>query len=617
MWPRLGGLGTEEPCQETSLPSIDAAEIKRNVDIVDLIGEYLQLTSRGRVYVGLCPFHDDHDPSLQVNPEYQSFKCWVCDTGGDVIAFVQQREGVEFLEAIRMLAERAGIAWSGQKQRGSGKLPLYEAMAWAEGEFHRFLLKAPEAEPHRAYLQQRGISSESIARFHLGCHADEWEWLLGRARGTRFTPELLERLGLVVRRTGSPGYYDRFKGRVLFPIRDARGRPVAFGGRVLPDQQSDKTAKYLNSPETPLFHKSEQLYGLDVARQAIEKTRTAVLVEGYTDCVMAHQQGLGQTVATLGTALTADQVRLLRRHAGPTGKVVVVFDGDAAGRRAIDRSLELFVEQEVDLRLLRLPEGKDPCDLLLEEGGEAFAQRVDQAVDVIDFVMERSAEQFDLSTANGAYRAAESILDVLASTPPAATSSSPTKQLRREDSILGRLAHRFLVPEANLRKALVERRKAKRRRPARQIDTEKTVGESYPPFESELLEIVLHDPKLAEIVRREVALEEITHPSLRALLEKCFQLFGEGILPTYNNLTSVVEEPRLKSLATDLHEKTHSKGNVQERLDGVIDGLHKRRTTNERRSLNSKLRGDMVDEDREVALLEEIQRRPTSRVHPA
>jgi DNA primase len=425
-------------------------------------------------------------------------------------------------------------------------------------------------------------------------------------------------VGLIARRTNASGFYDRFKGRVMFPVRDGRGRTVAFGGRILPHQPAEKTAKYINSPETPLFHKSEQLYGLDVARQSIEASRSAVLVEGYTDCVMAHQHGVRQTVATLGTALTSEQVRLLRRHVGPTGKVIVVFDGDDAGRRALDRSLELFMAQEVDLRLLPLPEGKDPCDLLLNEGGEDFLRRLENAIGVLDFVMDRAAQHFDVSSVDGAHHAVGSILDTLASTPPAVASLSPADQQRRENLVLGRLAHRFRLPEANLRAGLAERRTARRRGGVRRNDPVELPKGSGSPLEEELLEIVLLDPGLVATARHEVALEEITVASLRALLKACFELSDQGVLPTYDNLTSVVEDPRLKGLATTLHDTSCKKGKARDRLAGVIDRFRKRRANQESRGLHTELRGATQDEDREVSLLRKIhEQRQTSRIDRA
>lgn len=586
-------------------PIFDAAvQIKRTVDIVEVIGDYLPLSRKGRAYVGLCPFHDDHNPSLQVDPERQRFKCWACDKGGDVIAFVQERERVEFLEAVRLLAKRAGIELPalGRSQEGA-KVPLYDALIWAEGECHRTLLKAPEAAPARRYLAERGIDAETIGRFRLGYHPDQWEWLQGRAQGTRFSAGVLERAGLIVSRPNSPGYYDRFKGRVLFPVRDIRGRPVAFGGRLLPGQESSSTAKYINSPETPIFHKSGLLYGLDAARDEMHRTRTAVVVEGYTDCVMAHQYGVGNVVGTLGTALTDRHVRLLRQHAET---VVLVFDGDAAGQRATDRALELFLAQGADVRLLTLPEGCDPCDVLVQHGTARFGELVSTAVDALTYVLARTSERHDTKSLDGANRSVEAVLQMLARAPGAGENVAAGQRMR-EHLILDRLAHQFRVPEEVLRRRLAELRRANRRSAARGGAAEKPAPALLDPLERELLEVVLNEPACVEEVHSEVSLDCLSDGPLRVLMGKCFELHQRGEQPTYHRLTAELEDPALKSLVTELDEVAQRKGNGRRRLEGVINRLRRRRADEQLRNLRAELGQVDGNDDREAALLRQIQ----------
>ncbi|MBN2294451.1 MAG: DNA primase, partial [Pirellulales bacterium] len=297
--------------------SLDVKEqVRQAVDIVDLVGHYIQLRRQGRGYVGLCPWHDDSRPSLQVNPERQSFKCWVCDIGGDVFSFIMQMEGVSFREALEILAERAGIELQarqaprpGTPEAAGDKQTLYKAMAWAESLYHKYLLESPDAEAARRYLAERCITDESIEKFHIGFAPDRWEWILSQAEPGQTDPnspraKVLEAVGLLGRREGG-GTYDRFRGRVLFSIRDTQNRPVGLGGRVLPEFADEKSAKYYNSTDTPLFSKSNLLYGLDIARQYIHKKfdDTALVMEGYTDVIMAHQYGFENAVAVLGTAL--------------------------------------------------------------------------------------------------------------------------------------------------------------------------------------------------------------------------------------------------------------------------------------------------------------------------
>ena len=360
-------------------------QVKRAINIVDLVGDYLQLRREGRGYKALCPWHDDSRPSLQVNPERQSFKCWVCDVGGDIFSFVMKMENMTFPEALAHLAEKAGIPLTkaGQTGRpGDDKQLLFQAMAWAEEQYHQTLIKSPVAAAAREYLAKRGLTDESIRRFHLGFAPNDWEWIAAQARGTRFTPQVLETIDLVRKRANGPGHYDTFRGRVLFSIRDVQGRPVGFGGRVIPvPGEAPPAAKYLNSRETPLFSKSSLLYGLDFARDAISRQKTAIVMEGYTDCLMAQQCGIASAVAALGTAFGERHLQLLRRYAE---RVVLVLDGDEAGQRRTDQLLEMFIAEPVDLRVLSLPDGLDPCDFLLARGQAAFEELLEGAADALE-----------------------------------------------------------------------------------------------------------------------------------------------------------------------------------------------------------------------------------------
>ncbi|HVC95291.1 MAG TPA: DNA primase, partial [Pirellulales bacterium] len=335
-------------------------QVKRSIDIVDLVGEYIPLRREGRNYKGLCPWHDDSRPSLHVNPDRQTFHCFVCHIGGDIFSFIEKREGVSFKEALAMLAERAGVKMSSSAGRTTGepdqKQMLYQAAAWAEQQFHECLMRSDEGDVARRYLASRGITDDSARRYHLGFAPNQWDWLQKRARDTRFTPPLLHKIGLVKERQQGQGYYDFFRGRVMFSIRDVQGRPVGTGGRLLPDLGTEG-AKYINTTETPLFSKSNLLYGLDVAKDAISKGRAATVMEGYTDCIIAQQCGLDNAVAVLGTALGERHIRLLRRFAD---RIDLVLDGDEAGRKRTDEILELFVAEQVDMRILTLPDDLDP-----------------------------------------------------------------------------------------------------------------------------------------------------------------------------------------------------------------------------------------------------------------
>jgi DNA primase len=505
-------------------PAFDAKEqVRQAIDIVDLVGSYVQLRRNGRNFVALCPWHDDSRPSLQVNPDRQSFKCWVCDYGGDVFSFVMRMENMEFREALELLAERAGIELTRPSQHfgevegatprpDDDKRRLLRVLAWAEDQFHRCLVHAPEGEPGRAYFAERGISQETIEKFHLGYApmVQRWDWLLERARNSEWSPGLLERVGLLRRKELGGGHYDWFRGRAMFSIRDARSRPIAFGGRVLPQLADEKSAKYINSPETPLFSKSRELYALDVARDHFKNDGGAIVMEGYTDVLMAQQHGVSNCVAVLGTALGERHLQLLRRY---TETITLVLDGDAAGRRRtneiLDTLLALFEKNSVDLRILTLPEGIDPCDFIATHGSDSFRALLAQAVDALEHKFRTVTNGLDtLTDTHRASQAAEQLLATLAQIRPASADAS-SATLLREAQMLGRIARKFHLPEDKLRSRLVAiRQEARGRRTSPySADEQEANGDSLnsrsniptniselPTWDRDLLELVILDP---------------------------------------------------------------------------------------------------------------------------
>lgn len=351
------------------------------VDLVKLVGETVPLKKAGRRYVGLCPFHSEKSPSFGVDPAKQFFYCFGCKKGGNAIDFIIERDRVDFRTALEELADWAGVELPKFKgeggDRGDRLQRLRDACSAAAGVY-RDLLKSNEGKAARDYLLGRGFTQETFDRFGLGFAPDAWDTLARHGLHKKFGEETLLEAGLL--KQGDRGRYDTFRGRVIFPIRDEQGRPVAFGGRVLPG--SDSPAKYLNSPETPLFSKSRILFGLDVAKRDILSTKTAIVFEGYADAAMAHQHGIGNAVAVLGTALTAEHAAALRRLAE---KVVLVFDADTAGGLATRRSVELFLREPIEVAVAELPKGMDPDEFLQTEGAEALTARLEKATDALSF----------------------------------------------------------------------------------------------------------------------------------------------------------------------------------------------------------------------------------------
>lgn len=546
----------------TAVFSDDIKELVRSrTDIVGLIGETVALRSKGREFVGLCPFHDDHNPSMHVYPDRQSYRCWVCNEGGDCFNFVMARERINFREALEMLAQKANVELPKQhRQQGNtdqdNKNRLYEVLSWAENEFHECLQKAPFAETARKYLAERGLTAETIRKFRIGFHPDNWEWLISRAgQGAGGRPRFsLEHLFAVklIGRNDRGGYYDNFVNRVMFPIRDAQGRPVAFGGRILPGSPAD-AAKYWNSPESPVFFKSKVLFALGEARDAIVKADSVVVMEGYTDCIMAHQCGVTNVVGTLGTALTETHVTALKRFAR---KIVLVYDGDAAGQMASERALPKFLAQEVDLRVLTLPENFDPDEFLLERGAEAFNALLATAEEAWQKKLRITVARHGLDSIDARHRVLKDMLDVLAEVPTRGTGLAGDWQLR-ENVILGGLSQRLGITEERIREQLAEVRE---RKPAvvtaRPTTTTTSTGSVFPArpsvveqLERELLGHLFTFPAALPTIQHAVSPDQFSHPGLRALLTVCYELAARGIDPVYERVTSTLEDPNLKRLA--------------------------------------------------------------------
>ena len=548
-------------------PSQDVKEqVRQATDIVDLVGSYVSEMRRdGRGYKVLCPWHNDTRPSLQINPERQSWKCWVCDLGGDVFSFVMQREGMGFREALEMLAERAGIELQARSpdrpkpKEGSpeDKNTLYAAMAWAEGQFHECLLRSPEGQVARDYLRDRDVSDESIAKFHVGFSPNEWTWLIDKAASTPFSPAVLEAAGLSLKSPKSGRPYDRFRGRVLFSIRDRQRRPIALGGRVLPQFADDRSPKYINSPETPLFSKSNQLYGLDVARDAIAKSRQVLVMEGYTDVVAAHQFGLQNSVAVLGTALGERHVQLLR---GLADSIVLLLDGDEAGRKRANEVLELFVAQQVDLKILTLPEGLDPADYLAQQGREALETLIAGAVDALDHKIASETYGLDVvADTHRANQALERILATIAKAPRLSAAASSSSHLR-EQQLLTRLARRFRLPEEDLRSRLAAMRSAARSKNTTRVDRASNDSSDMPPtkfdpWERELLEVLLQRSSFVQQALVEAPVDDFSGGPHREIYEKMRVLAAGPDAVTFDALILQFEQPSLKNLLVDLYER--------------------------------------------------------------
>ncbi len=365
----------------------DLDEIRRRAEITEIISPHVALRKAGRRLVGLCPFHQERTPSFGVDPESGLWHCFGCKAGGDLFRFVEMIEKVDFNEAVEMLARRLGVQPRTPQQAGrqQEKERLF-AILEAASKFFQAQLRTEAARAARAYLKKRGLALPTIEDFAIGYAPDGWDALLISMGKSGFSGQELARAGLVVAKEGG-GFYDRFRDRIIFPISDSSGRVIAFGGRSLSD---DQQPKYLNSPDGPLFQKGHVLYAFDRARRTMGDVGRAIIVEGYLDVIACHDAGFTETVATMGTALTPDHVELLRRR---VPRLVLAFDADSAGMAAALRSRELFEGAGLLVRVLALPEGRDPDQVVREQGRDAFRELVDAAVPMIEWELLRVFEQ--------------------------------------------------------------------------------------------------------------------------------------------------------------------------------------------------------------------------------
>jgi DNA primase len=566
--------------------SSDFKELVRSrTEIVSLIGESTTLIPErgGAEYKCLCPFHDDTNPSMRVYPDRQSFRCWVCDTGGDVFTWVMKREALSFPETMRFLAERAHIEMPEQSKHQSEKFAkneeLHAVLKWAELQFHECFLKSSEAKDARDYIAGRGYSQETVDEFRLGYHPEDWDWLQRKAK-SQFSIDALQQSQLIRKQDDRPGYSDYFVDRVLFPIHDERRRTVAFGGRLIPGHK-ERGGKYFNSKESPVFHKSRVLYGLPNARDGIRDTNTVLVVEGYADCVACHQFGVRNVVATLGTALTELHCTRLKAFAQ---KVVMVYDGDDAGQNAAAKAVGMLIGQSVDLRVLTLPEGADPDDYLKQNGTEAFQNLVEKAPEAWEFRFNYEVKKHGLDSINARETVVTEMLNLLAG-------ASDLQGTAREDIILGRLAPRLQLTEGAIRNQL-QRIRSGNRPP--QFQT-KPAQEEQPAFEQEerievhrrplskndrmeceLLEILLTEPELAEQTRQEIGVDDFLNPHLRELLQIVYDVVELGEVPSFERVTLEMERNELKGMTVWLADQAREKGiehKLRENTDGGASNL--------------------------------------------
>lgn len=544
-----------------------------------------------------------------VNPEMQIFKCFGCGVAGDVFTFIMKMEGVEFPEALRMLGDRAGIDTSrrsgGSQSDKEQKALLYRANDWAARVFRHHLSKSDAGKACLEYVDGRGISEEMREQFNLGFAMPRWDELLRRASREGIPEQLLVTAGLLRERDNGQGAYDYFRNRLMFPITGTDGRVLGFGGRAL---DPEDPAKYLNSPDTPIFNKGHIVYGLSQAKKCILDKRQAVVVEGYTDVIMAHQQGVENVVAVLGTALTKEHVHLLRRYAD---EVVLIFDGDEAGQRSADRSLDIFVEEDMPVRLVAMPQGKDPFDLLREGGREPFDALIGGGVDLFDFKLNYLRTRYDTATLDGKTAAARE----LAAT--AVRCSDPV----RGDLYVKRIAEELAIGESAVRAEADRLRPRPGAREDGSISSEKACEplDAAARAQRTLIGAMLNDGSVVPEVDAALGEAGFSDSRVRLIAREVFKLYREDAVVDLQRVLEAITDPAVTELLADICSQEGSRqcppGEVAGSIDYLANKDSARRTftATREKALEAKRAGDEEAEKRLLAMYAERSRKAKGR----
>jgi DNA primase len=585
------------------------------VDIVELIGQSVKLKRRGKDYVGLCPFHSEKTPSFKVDPAKQFFYCFGCKASGNAIEFVIRRDRVEFKDALQILARHANIDLprSGvSKEKSSERQALLDAHSAAAALFEKLLAHRQMGQAARDYLKQRGFTDDAVKQFRIGVAPESWDFLLKNDAMRKFPPILLQQAGLVKARENGSGFYDTFRNRLMFPIKDESGRIIAFGGRAMPGSQDP--AKYLNSPETPLFSKSKSIFGIDLARQKIVESRTAAVVEGYTDVVMAHQYGATNVVSILGTAMTEQHIAVLRRFAD---RIVLLFDADTAGDAAVNRAVELFLTQPVEIAIASMPEGVDPDEYLLKHGLEEFNGLLSGANDALTYKWKVLARDFAADgSLTGQQKAVSEYLELLSR----ARGSGPVDPIRWGAS-LARVSRLTDIPVDELHRRFDPKRgRAPARRPhfsgaapdapAEQIDPrsrERRPQTADDRAQRWILAALLAEPSRWHDVQQLVSPADFTD-DLRTRLARVYwdHQRDEGE-PVFNEFLGNLD-PDLAELAVALIEEIGDQS-VEHVLRTAIEYVDEARRLKKATELLAQARrrsGETWSDDEQVALLRNV-----------
>jgi DNA primase len=537
------------------IPPEKIDEVRNAIDIVDYIGSFVKLKKRGKNYVGLCPFHTEKTPSFNVSAERQMYHCFGCGVGGNVFTYVMEYEKVSFTEAVRSLAEKAGITlpeYSPQQQAvESVQEQLYQVTRTAARFFYQNLTDTTEGKLALEYFRFRGFSDETIKSFGLGYAPNSWDALVKHAERENVGVQLLEQAGLAHKREDGT-YYDYFRGRALFPIFSTTGRVIGFGARKM--REDDPLGKYINSPETPIYNKSRSLYGLFQSKESIRENDFAILVEGYADLISVFQAGVKNIVASSGTALTEEQIRLIGRY---TKNITIVYDADSAGSKAALRGVDLILQQGMDVRVAELPQGDDPDSFVRKNGGEAFRKLTAGAVSFIDFLALTFEHEGKLSTPEGQTETVRAIVQTIAKVGDELKRNFYIRHVAEKYKLYETMLHRELEKQLgeHFQNSQTRVTVAKTGTISGERTTihQTTPPVGIPPEERDVIQAMLDGgPDITRFVFQHVGVDDFSMPETRWLVLQIMASHEEGLEIVPANLVNLVEDERQRRLITDL-----------------------------------------------------------------
>lgn len=548
-------------------------QIQDRCDIVEVIASYIPLKRAGRNYRAACPFHQEKTPSFMVSPQKQIYHCFGCGAGGNVFNFIMQHERLEFPEVVRMLAQKTGVPLPESRKIPEKEVSLtnqlYKINELAAVFYQTHLNKPAARKAAYEYLISRGINDGTIESFRLGYAPKLWQAFLDHARTKGINASLLEKAGLVIPGQ-KEGYYDRFRNRIMFPIFDIKGKVMAFGGRVL----DDAMPKYMNSPDTYIYNKGRHLYGLNLSRDYIRDNDKAIITEGYLDLIVPYQAGVRNIVATLGTALSIDQIRLLKRY---THNTVMIYDADAAGQMATLRNLDLLLQEGLHVEIAPLPSGHDPDSFTRKYGKEKFEELINNAKDLFDYKLGLMVSRHDPHLIKGKARIAEEMLPTLARIPNAVVKSG----------YLRRLAEALSIPEEALH---AELKKVKSDYSYHQDKPVVRQQHKMRTAERMLIGLMLESANAVKRVKKELKLSDFREPVIRQITEELFSIQEQGRSIEANRLISQIGDAGVSGFISEVLMETQKMDDKGKILEDCIEWIKAHNFKDQLRILQSEIK---------------------------